>query len=72
MEESKRYIEEFKYTFDYNVEESFNTDYEKPLTLSLLQNLLIDGENKLNCQRLFNRGLKNENKSNGLADQSYR
>jgi carboxyl-terminal processing protease len=29
MEESKRYIEEFKYTFDYNVEESFNTDYEK-------------------------------------------
>jgi hypothetical protein len=32
MEESK-YIEEFL-TFDYNVEESFNTDYEKPLTLS--------------------------------------
>jgi hypothetical protein len=53
MEESKGIYEEImNVPFDYSIDESFNTDYDKaPKKIQL--NLLKDGESRLNCRHFL-------------------
>jgi carboxyl-terminal processing protease len=36
--------------FDYSIDESFNTDYDKAPYAKIQLNLLKDGESRLNCR----------------------
>jgi carboxyl-terminal processing protease len=51
MEESKGIYEEImNVPFDYSIDESFNTDYDKAPYAKIQLNLLKDGESRLNCR----------------------
>jgi carboxyl-terminal processing protease len=53
MEESKGIYEEImNVPFDYSIDESFNTDYDKA-PYAKIQNLLKDGESRLNCRHFL-------------------
>jgi hypothetical protein len=39
--------------FDYSIDESFNTDYDKAPYAKKQLNLLKDGESKLNCRHFL-------------------
>jgi hypothetical protein len=43
MEESKTYMRRYECSFDYSIDESFNTDYDKA---QKTLNLLKDGESR--------------------------
>jgi carboxyl-terminal processing protease len=54
MEESKGIYEEImNVPFDYSIDESFNTDYDKAPYAKIQLNLLKDGESRLNCRHFL-------------------
>jgi hypothetical protein len=63
--EERAYEEIMNVPFDYSIDESFNTDYDKAPYAKNTLNLLKDGESRLNCRHLFDGAFESSRKQKG-------